>query len=135
MDDKLWTLEEAIELCKIIEAICPQAGCHVALTGGCLYKEGERKDLDIMFYSIRQTKGIGETKPALLTLLPSIFQFELRRDFGWCCKATYKGKHIDMFFPEMPFCSEDRYPGVGTGAEDQIDVPVLEPFEPWKIRS
>ncbi len=47
MRDDVWTQEEAIELCRIIEDICPQAGCHVALTGGCLYKDGERKDLDI----------------------------------------------------------------------------------------
>lgn len=28
-----WNLEQAIELCKKLEVLCPQAGCHVALTG------------------------------------------------------------------------------------------------------
>lgn len=43
----MWTQKEAIELCVKIEAICPKYGCHVALTGGLLYKEGERKDRGI----------------------------------------------------------------------------------------
>ena len=35
-----WTTAEAIALCREIEAICPAFGCHIALTGGLLYKEG-----------------------------------------------------------------------------------------------
>ena len=54
MLDQFWTQEEAIALCKKIESIVPLAGCHVALTGGCLYRDGHRKDLDILFYRIRQ---------------------------------------------------------------------------------
>jgi hypothetical protein len=44
-----WTLAEAVEVCRQVEAICPPFGCHVALTGGTLYKDGERKDLDLLF--------------------------------------------------------------------------------------
>lgn len=40
-----WTQAEAIALCRKIEDVCPAFGCHVALTGGVLYKLGERKDL------------------------------------------------------------------------------------------
>ena len=42
----LWTQAEAIDLCREIEKGCPQFGCHVALTGGLLYKDGPRKDCD-----------------------------------------------------------------------------------------
>lgn len=49
-----WTQEEAIQLCRLLEALAPTFGCHVALTGGCLYKDGERKDCDILLYRIRQ---------------------------------------------------------------------------------
>ena len=49
-----WTQQHAIELCKRIESVCPRYGCHVALTGGLLYKDGPRKDCDILFYRIRQ---------------------------------------------------------------------------------
>jgi len=104
-----WTQDEAIELCRLIEQISPEAGCHVALTGGCLYKDGERKDVDILFYSIRQTDGIDETKPQLLELLPSIPGLKIINDHGWCCKATYHGKSVDLFFPETPFGEEFEY--------------------------
>ena len=39
-----WTQEQAIALCRKIEAVCPPFGCHVALTGGALYKDGPRKE-------------------------------------------------------------------------------------------
>lgn len=44
-----WTQAEAVALAKKIEAVCPAFGCHVALTGGLLYKddgEYERADPD-----------------------------------------------------------------------------------------
>ena len=50
---KEWDLDEAITLAREVEKFCPAYGCHVALTGGCLYKPGLRKDCDILFYSIR----------------------------------------------------------------------------------
>ena len=53
-----WNLKEGVELCRQIEEICPQYGCHVALTGGTLYKDGERKDLDLLIYRIRQCESI-----------------------------------------------------------------------------
>jgi hypothetical protein len=49
-----WTQADAIALCRKIEEHVPDAGMHVALTGGCLYKDGTRKDADILFYRIRQ---------------------------------------------------------------------------------
>ena len=42
--------DKAIEICKEIEMRAPSYGCHVALTGGCLYKDGDRKDCDLLFY-------------------------------------------------------------------------------------
>jgi hypothetical protein len=54
-----WTQPEAIKLCIEIEKFCPQYGCHVAMTGGCLYG-GSCKDLDLIFYRIRQREYIDE---------------------------------------------------------------------------
>lgn len=48
-------LQTAVELCRIVEAGAANYGCHIALTGGCLYKDGDRKDFDLMFYRIRQS--------------------------------------------------------------------------------
>lgn len=92
-----WTQDEAIELCKAIEAVCPPFGCHVALTGGLLYRAGPRKDCDILFYRIRQTKQID--MDGLLAALVKI-GMEKPHGWGWCYKSKLLGKSIDCFFPE-----------------------------------
>lgn len=95
-----WTQAEAISLCRKIEDVCPAFGCHVALTGGLLYKLGERKDLDILFYRIRQVPEIdlvGLFK-ALLSL-GIVLVKDIEPD-GFCIKATHRGRKIDCFFPE-----------------------------------
>jgi hypothetical protein len=90
-------LEKAVNICAIIELISPQFGCHVALTGGCLYKDGERKDLDILFYRIRQKKEIDYD--GLFSALSKI-GFKKPEGFGWLFKSEYFGCPVDMFFPE-----------------------------------
>lgn len=94
---KLWTQQQAIALCTSIEAIGPKFGCHVGLTGGCLYKGGHRKDLDIIFYRIREASKIDDEK-----LFGALATIGIVKDsgFGWCVKAQYEGKKIDCFFPE-----------------------------------
>lgn len=92
-----WTQNEAIELCRAIEGICPRFGCHVALTGGLLYKDGPRKDCDILFYRIREISEIDIE--GLWDALESI-GLSVTKGFGWCYKATYKGKPVDCFMPE-----------------------------------
>lgn len=93
-----WTHAEAVELCKAIEAVCPAFGCHVALTGGTLYKDGPRKDLDILFYRIRQVAAIDE-----IGLFDALKLIGIEKIGGgwWCHKAVYQGKKIDCFFPEQ----------------------------------
>lgn len=92
-----WTQAEAIELCKKVESVCPVYGCHVALTGGLLYKEGERKDCDIMFYRIRQRAKIDIDR--LWDALRAI-GLDKKSGFGWVFRAVYNGKSVDCFFPE-----------------------------------
>ena len=93
----IWTTEKAIEMCVALEAVVPQFGCHVALTGGTLYKQGPRKDCDVLFYRIRQRKCI-EMDGMWAALLKVGFQ--KLSGFGWCYKATYRGYPVDCFFPE-----------------------------------
>jgi hypothetical protein len=93
-----WTLEEAVEVCRAVEAVCPPFGCHVALTGGTLYKDGKRKDLDLLFYRIRQAPEID--LDGLWNVLENTVGIKLSRGFGWCFKAELNGKPIDCFFPE-----------------------------------
>jgi hypothetical protein len=93
-----WALDEAVAVCRAIEAVCPPFGCHVALTGGTLYKDGRRKDLDLLFYRIRQEPEIG--LDGLWAALENAIGIKLLRGFGWCFKAELNGKPIDCFFPE-----------------------------------
>lgn len=113
-----WTLTEAVSVCRAVEAICPPFGCHVALTGGTLYKDGSRKDLDLLFYRIRQEPEIDQD--GLWAALETIGITKLR-GFGWCFKAELNGKPIDCFFPEAPSgeYSEEN------AAEQPTEKPIL----------
>lgn len=94
-----WTLPEAIMLCRQIEELCPPFGCHVALTGGTLYKDGARKDVDILFYRIRQEETI-DRDGLFDELALQLGIVRGRTCYDWLVKATLNGKAIDFFFPE-----------------------------------
>lgn len=94
-----WTAQDAFPICALVEKIAPACGCHVALTGGVLYKDGPRKDLDLLFYRIRQVEEINMT--LLWKLLEDVCGIKKISGFGWCYKAKYAdGRSIDCFFPE-----------------------------------
>lgn len=93
-----WKQSQAIELASEIEKGAPQFGAHVALTGGCLYKRGKRKDADFLFYRIRQVEEIDEA--GLLKWLADN-GLEIGERYGWVVKAkTSTGMSVDLFFPE-----------------------------------
>jgi len=89
---------QAIILCREIEEIAPIYGCHVALTGGCLYRDGVRKDIDILFYRIRQVDKIDHD--GLKAALQSVVGLTDIKGFGWLLKGKWKDMDVDMFFPE-----------------------------------
>lgn len=98
----LWSLDEAVQLCRKVEEIAPKFGCHVALTGGTLYKDGLRKDCDLLFYRIRQTEeidlnGLFKSLSGLMTPLWD------RPAHNWVmkCSEPKTGRTIDCFFPEL----------------------------------
>lgn len=96
----MWDNAAAMALCVALEAIAPTYGAHVALTGGCLYKTGTRKDCDILFYRIRQVEEIDVT--GLLAAARDGCGVEIVKDAGWCVKARHLGRGVDFFFPERP---------------------------------
>lgn len=111
----MWTLEDAIEVCTLIESVAPKYGFHVALTGGLLYKEGPRKDCDIVLYRIRQRHD--PDWAGLWIALKDVGVF-IEADYGWCKKATWGFKHIDIFDPD----ASGEYP-------IDLDLPLQEmPF-------
>jgi hypothetical protein len=88
-----WIRAEGVELAREVEAVCVPYGCHVALTGGVLYKD-----------RIRQVKEID-----MKGLWQALETIGLRRlgGNGWCHKAVYQTKHVDCLFPEGLWLDED----------------------------
>lgn len=95
----MWTQAEALEVCKAVEPIVACCNVHVGLTGGTLYKDGERKDLDLLFYRVRQTPAIDVG--TLFTYLEAMgFTIFAPPVLKWCVKARYLGRSVDLLFPE-----------------------------------
>jgi hypothetical protein len=94
-----WTLSQSQDLCRKIEKLCPDYGCHVALTGGLLLKDGERKDCDLVFFRIRHIDKIN------LNLLIELEKLGIKNISGgnWRYVGYYDNKQVDLLFPE-----EDR---------------------------
>lgn len=117
MSANRWTQAQAIDLCVKVESICQEFGCHVALTGWLLYKFGERKDCDILFYRIRQRSEID-----MDGLWPALERigFVKVSGFGWCYKATYEGKAVDCFFPEE---QSGEYPQPEDAKPLEVSIP------------
>jgi hypothetical protein len=97
-DQYLWSREEAFALCRLLEATTPTFGAHVALTGGLLYKDGQRKDCDVLLYRIRQREAPVDFEGLFHALKE--MGFEIGEDFGWCKKLKWNGKPIDIFDPD-----------------------------------
>lgn len=109
-----WTQAEGIALCRQIEGISPRFGLHVALTGGLLYKDGQRKDADILLYRIRQLQADFD---GLFAELDTQLGVSLIDDFGWCKKAEWRGKRVDFFDPE----ASGEYPQAETFEPSAIE--------------
>lgn len=101
----------AKELCKkIYDALSP-FGFYPALTGGCLYKEGNRKDIDIVIYRNRQKSPsfeMSDLEGMLKKAGLGEFCF-----FGFVAKAKYREFNVDIFNPETN--AGDTYEQEATG--------------------
>lgn len=118
---RTWSQHEACVVAELVEKVVVPVGAHVALTGGCLYKQGLRDDLDLLFYRIRQTKELNED--AVLGVLTAI-GFEIKDHYGWVYKAKYAGKSVDLFFPE-------NYPYVKNGNNSSYGQKETKTQETW----
>jgi hypothetical protein len=116
-----WTLVDAIDLCRRIEAVAPAFGCHVGMTGGVLYKEGPREDLDLVFYRIRQESSIDVQGLFAALAILGIQRVTNSDDWSerWCIKARFEGRDIDCLFPEA---KGGEYPPKSAGATDETAV-------------
>lgn len=100
LSKKVWTLADAIPLCTHLEMIAVQYECHIGLTGGLLYKDGPRKDLDVVVYRRGMYKGETELPPYNRTELIEAFSkvVTIEGEFTRVVKASYKGKPVDLLF-------------------------------------
>ena len=93
---KVATQADGIELCKLIHQKI--TGYFPALTGGLLYKDGDRKDIDIVLYRHRQNIESFETcelEGQLATIGIHVVGV-----YGFVTKAKWNGFDVDIFNPE-----------------------------------
>lgn len=114
----MWNINEAIELCKLLEPIAARRNCHVALTGGLLYKEGARKDCDIIVY--KETFDVELDRDALLV---DFLPLGIEREFHRVVKCTFRGKPVDLIFPEL---DGEYLPGEGAEAKEDVTLALAE---------
>lgn len=93
-DNHEWTQKEAIDLCCLLEPLFAEHGWHVALTGGCLYKPGSRKDCDLFIYPHRKETR-REFSDQLIYQL-KIAGFKILTNYSECLKCTYNNKPVDL---------------------------------------
>ena len=106
-NDFLWTIDEALEFAKLVEQIVSKLNHHIGLTGGCLYKNGKRKDIDIILYSVRQTNL---NKVVVFEALEKHLGLKFIKLGEWQSKAITKdGKLIDFLIPESVKNGEENY--------------------------
>lgn len=89
-------LEDAIILCTLLYEHLRGIGIYPALTGGCLYKQGNRKDIDIVLYmdnsNLRELEDIeGKLKAVGL---------ENFKHFGYVTKCLWNGYTVDILLPQ-----------------------------------
>ena len=97
---KTWNLASALEYCFYAEQKI-SAFAHIGLTGGCLYKQGERKDLDLIIYPHQNVRSFDLTAvPNVLGLTIVTENVEFLEAYS---RAVVKcllpdGRGIDLFF-------------------------------------
>jgi hypothetical protein len=111
-----WTRDLAIDLCVKLEAIAPTYGAHVALSGGVLYREGPRKDCDLVIY---RHGGRAEEidRFGLVAALIDQLKMEAVRVSGRVFKMRYQGRQVDLMIHDAAEAADSDYddePAPGT---------------------
>jgi hypothetical protein len=114
-----WDFKNAKKLCQQLELLVSPLGAHVALTGGVLYKQGLRKDVDILFYP----DGCATTfnRHEILDAIDEHKDFEILEVLGRVVKARAWGiGNIDFFFLDFDM-SVKQAPGYGDSNKIRIN--------------
>lgn len=97
-EEKYCTQQDGITLCEILHKKLSPKGFFPALTGGLLYKCGNRKDIDIVIYRHRQQVTHFETTDLIDSLIE--VGVEITASYGFVTKAKWNGLTVDIFNPE-----------------------------------
>lgn len=90
--------QTGIDICRALyEKLAPH-GYFPALTGGLLYKDGERKDCDIVIFRHRQMNEPFETQEINELLIDC--GFTDIRHYGFVTKSKMGIFEVDIFNPE-----------------------------------
>lgn len=98
-------IQDAAELCALLEAVATPLGFHVGVGGGCVNKTGERKDIDILVYRRRDDIKAGtifdhkKLHEAFKSVGIGFYSNDARSD-RWCSKATWRCFAVDILYPE-----------------------------------
>lgn len=74
-------------------------GMHIALTGGTLYKDGVRKDIDFVLYHASNSTQSEDALKQFFRLC-HFDGFGNIINYGRVTKMTYGGQKIDILYPE-----------------------------------
>jgi hypothetical protein len=108
MTDLAWMRDIAVEFCIKLEAIAPTYGAHVALSGGVLYREGKRKDLNLVIY--RHGGRVKEIDRAgLVAALVDQLKMEPVRITGRVYKMRYQGRQVDLMIHDAAEAADSDY--------------------------
>lgn len=111
-------LTGGVELCRLVHSVSPAFGIFPALTGGVLYRDGQRKDYDVILYHHRQLEQDYRQLGAALLLLgitdPDGNALWRDADPRWCTKAKWAGNSVDFLCPDV---EGDNYADLATEAE------------------
>lgn len=100
-------LSNGLELCQILRGELVDKGYYPALTGGLIYKNGPRKDIDIVIYRNRQDHDHFE----MSDIFGELEQCGLENIeyYGFVTKAKWKGFTVDLFNPETNIEFNEQY--------------------------
>lgn len=94
------TLQAAVDIAQKCEPVLAAIGCHIALTGGCLYRGGSEKDIDYIIYPHDPKNAPAhETIADALIALGFVDRFVTDENYVnrivWIC--GYSGVRVDFF--------------------------------------
>lgn len=129
---KLQVMDDILRLAKLLEPIADHAGFHIGLTGGQLYKEGERKDIDFVVYGTREgADKLPDINDLMVKWSNSLPDFQCKSFHGYVTKATWKGYDLDFLYPEFDGVNSYEEHMAKQAKEAKVDSPFgLNQFMP-----